>query len=42
VQSMCERLASGSGRRVGTVDVVLWRACNLGVIDSVSGKISID
>lgn len=34
VQQMCERLARLSGNRVGTVDLVLWRASNLGLIDT--------
>lgn len=29
VQSMCEELAQISGLRIGTVDVVLWRYCNM-------------
>jgi hypothetical protein len=34
VQAMCSRLAKDSGDRVATVDLVLWRACNLGLVDS--------
>jgi len=30
VQSMCEALASKVGERIGVVDLILWRACNLG------------
>lgn len=33
-QAMCEQLANASGDRVGTVDYVIWRACNLGLINS--------
>lgn len=33
-QELCERLAKASGDRVGTVDVVLWRASSLGIIDT--------
>ena len=29
---LCQTLARGSGERVGTVDYVIWRACNLGLI----------
>jgi len=29
VQVMCEALANHSGWRVGTVDVILWRYCNM-------------
>lgn len=31
-QSICERLARETGYRVATVDLILWRAGNLGVI----------
>lgn len=31
VQGLCERLAEQSGDRVATVDLVIWRACNLGI-----------
>jgi hypothetical protein len=29
VQTMCEELAKESGYRIGTVDVILWRYCNM-------------
>lgn len=29
---LCQRLADATGDRIGTVDVVLWRAANLGII----------
>lgn len=32
VHAMCDRLASESGDRVATVDLVIWRAANLGLI----------
>ncbi len=32
VSALCERLAAGSGDRVATVDVVIWRAANLQLI----------
>ncbi|UZK70462.1 hypothetical protein OKW76_05305 [Sphingomonas sp. S1-29] len=32
--ALCERLARGTGLRAATVDTILWRACELGVIDS--------
>lgn len=35
-QEYCERIAALTGYRVATVDVVLWRACAIGVIDSRS------
>jgi len=31
VDSLCARLASESGDRIATVDLVIWRACNLGL-----------
>ncbi|WP_396334073.1 hypothetical protein [Burkholderia anthina] len=31
-QDLCERLARESGDRIGTVDTVIWRACNLGIL----------
>lgn len=33
-QTLCERLAAESGYRVGTVDLILWRACADLLIDS--------
>lgn len=30
--ALCERLADATGDRVGTVDLVLWRGANLGVL----------
>lgn len=33
-QELCDRLAAGTGYRAATVDVVLWRACAIGVIKS--------
>lgn len=33
-QALCERLAAESGYRVGTVDLILWRACADLLIDS--------
>lgn len=38
-QSLCDRLAAEVGLRAATVDVVLWRACADGVIDSRTGEI---
>ncbi|CAE6822207.1 hypothetical protein R70006_06255 [Paraburkholderia domus] len=31
---LCEKLALATGDRIGTVDYVIWRACNLGLIRS--------
>lgn len=36
---LCGRLARETGYRVATVDVILWRACATGVIDSNTGKV---
>lgn len=36
-QALCERLAADSGYKVATVDVLLWRACATGVVDSRTG-----
>lgn len=38
-QQLCERLAAESGHRVATVDLVLWRACAIGLINSRTGEI---
>lgn len=38
-QQLCERLASESGEKIATVDVLLWRACATGVINSKTGEI---
>jgi hypothetical protein len=32
VMAICRRLAESTGDKVGTVDLVLWRACNLGIL----------
>ncbi len=37
VEGLCDRLAKDLGWRVGTVDVVLWRACALGLCRPVPG-----
>lgn len=36
-QALCERLAAESGYRTATVDVLLWRACANGILDSRTG-----
>lgn len=33
-QEFCKRLATVTGDRIATVDYVIWRACNLGIIRS--------
>lgn len=38
-QQLCERLANDSGYRIATVDVLLWRACANGVLNSRTGEI---
>lgn len=32
--NLCAGLAAASGDRIATVDLVIWRACNLGIINS--------
>jgi hypothetical protein len=38
-QALCDRLAGEVGLRAATVDVVLWRACANGVINSRTGEL---
>lgn len=38
-QALCERLGADVGLRAATVDVLLWRACANGIIDSRTGAI---
>lgn len=40
-QSLCVRLAVETGYRVATVDLILWRACATGVIDSRAGVLKL-
>ena len=35
VERMCRRLARESGYRVATIDTVLWRACEQGILNSL-------
>lgn len=37
--NLCERLAAETGDRIATVDVVLWRACAVGVLTIEDGAI---
>ena len=39
-ENLCSRISSGTGDRVATVDLVIWRACNLGIIDSKNIQLS--
>ena len=39
-QALCERLAAEVGLRAATVDVLLWRACANGIINSRTGAIN--
>lgn len=39
-QALCERLSLASGYKVATVDVLLWRACANGVLNSRTGELS--
>lgn len=41
VDGLCRRLAEASGDRIATVDVVLWRACAIGVVSVTGSDISI-
>lgn len=38
---MCARLSRDLGLRVGTIDVILGRACAIGLIDSRTGVIAV-
>lgn len=38
-QALCERLAADSDYKVSTVDLLLWRACAEGIINSKTGEI---
>lgn len=38
-QALCADLAAKTGYRTATIDVVLWRACANGVLNSVTGKL---
>jgi len=40
VDALCARLAAATGDRVATVDVVLWRACAIGVLTVDGGVIN--
>ena len=31
-QTLCEKLSEETGDKVGVVDVVIWRSCNLGIL----------
>jgi hypothetical protein len=37
-QALCERLAPELGWRVATVDLIIWRACATGILDSRTGQ----
>jgi hypothetical protein len=39
-QALCERLASATGYRTATVDVLLWRACANGILNSRTGQMT--
>lgn len=39
VDALCQRLAKLSGDRVATVDVVLWRACAVGLLQVKDGHV---
>lgn len=31
-QKLCEKLSEKTGDKIGVIDVIIWRACNLGII----------
>jgi hypothetical protein len=37
-QALCERLSTETGYKIATVDVLLWRACEHGLLDSRTGR----
>lgn len=39
--ALCSRLAAETGYRVATVDLILWRACATGLIDSRTGTVGL-
>ncbi len=41
VEALCSRLAAASSDRVATVDVVLWRACAIGILRVAPGGVSL-
>jgi hypothetical protein len=38
-QALCEELAHGCGLKVATVDVILWRAAAIGILDTATGRL---
>lgn len=40
VMAICRRLAEATNEKVGAVDLVLWRACNLGILKSRESRAS--
>src|SRR3546814_13021311 len=32
-QDLCERISAASGYKINTVDLILWRACAVGILD---------
>lgn len=40
-QELCQRLAAETGYRVATVDLILWRACANGVLNSRTGEMRV-
>lgn len=39
VHDLCARIAKETGYRIGTVDLVLWRACATGIMNSRTGEV---
>ena len=40
-EALCQRLSDASGDRVATVDLVIWRAANLGVVKVEGSELKI-
>jgi hypothetical protein len=39
--ALCRPIAEATGDKIATVDLVLWRACNLGILDSLAARNSV-
>jgi hypothetical protein len=42
VQGMCRKVSESTGHRIGVVDVVLWRAANLGIITDLEEIVKLE
>ena len=41
VAELCSTLAKESGYRIATIDLILWRACALGIVNSRAGTVNL-